>query len=89
MFTNPSDRQATLDRLKAAEPAGGYQEIPRFWYLAYFAASTAISIAVAYYLADLVPKVLPPATPFFVVFILFMALGLFLMRRWFVKHNQV
>ncbi len=88
MFTNPSDRQATIDRLKAAEPAGGYQEIPRLWYFAYFAASTVTSIVAAYYFADLVPKPLPPATPFFVVFILFMALGLFLMRRWVVKHNK-
>jgi hypothetical protein len=89
MLTNPAERQASIDRLKAAEPEGGYQDISRVWYLLYFASATTISIAVAYYLADYLPKWLPPASRFFIAFASFMALGIFLMRRWNTKNNQV
>jgi hypothetical protein len=87
MLTNPAEQAAAIERAKAAEPAGGYQDISRFWYFTYFAVSTAISIAAAYCLADRVPKWLPPESPFFIVFVLFMAVGFLLVRRWHKRHN--
>jgi hypothetical protein len=74
------DKQV-LERLKAAEPVGGYKDLPGVYYYTYFISSALLSIVVAYYLGDHLPAGVPPIALFLIPFVPCMIVGFLLLRK--------
>jgi len=83
----PSERDALIAKIKAAEPPGGYKDIKTIWYLLYLFAALLIVIGGTYYLSDTPLRVIPTEGLVFLILTPLLILGVFLIRSFNKKHN--
>ena len=89
MFGNmpPSERDALIAKIKAAEPPGGYKDIKTIWYLLYLFTTLVIIIVGVYYLSDTFLGVIPTEGLVFLILTPLLLLGIFLLRSYNKRHN--